>query len=119
MLKVYMHNDKFYYHKVNEQDIQYDMAISPLIVLQDGKPLYAFVLQDDADKYCNARNEAKDWHTYEVRPFMFYEKHPVGNTMYIYKLVFDVQGKVCWKSIDKTCATNEYMLFYYDEHDFN
>ena len=41
------------------------------------------------------------------------------NTMYIYKLVFDVQGKVCWKSIDKTCATNESMSFYYDEHDFN
>lgn len=119
MLKVYMHNDKIYCHKVNEQDNEYDMAISPLIVLQDGKPLYAFVLQDDADKYCNARNEAKDGHTYEVRPFMFYEKHPVGNTMYIYKLVLDVQGKVCWKSIDKTCATNESMSFYYDEHDFN
>ena len=36
----------------------------------------------------------------------------VDNTMYIYKLVFDVQGKVCWKSIDKTCATNESMSFY-------
>lgn len=117
-MKVYMHNDKIYCHKVNEQDNEYNMAISPLIVLQDGKPLYAFVLQDDADKYCNARNEAKDGHTYEVRPFMFYEKHPVGNTMYIYKLVFDVQGKVCWKSVDKTCATNESMSFYYDENDF-
>lgn len=40
-MKVYMHNDKIYCHKVNEQDNEYDMAISPLIVLQDGKPLIA------------------------------------------------------------------------------
>lgn len=29
MLKVYINNDKIYCHKVNEQDNQYDMAISP------------------------------------------------------------------------------------------
>ena len=56
MLKVYMHDNNIYTHKIADDDKEYKLALSPFIVMEDNKPTVAFLYEEDAKKYCGLKN---------------------------------------------------------------
>lgn len=69
MIKVYMHSNNLYTHKISDDDKEYKLALSPFIVMEDNNPTVAFLYEEDAKRYCNLKNSK----TYTYKPFEFYE----------------------------------------------
>lgn len=74
MVKVYMHGNNLYTHKISDDDKEYKLALSPFIVMEDNNPTVAFLYEEDAKRYCNLKNSK----TYTYKPFEFYEMIEYG-----------------------------------------